>query len=140
MLGLGFTEILVILALVLILFGPDELPKMAKSLGKGLRELRKAGDDLKSTLEQEVAKIEEEPVRKPEPVPEPPPALPPPPDDPAAARAAARFAAAGIEPPNTAPATEAPKVEEVPQVKLLPPEGSVPREPAEQKQSGGESP
>src|SRR5437016_61885 len=128
MLGMSVTEILVILALVLILFGPDELPKMAKTIGKGLRDLRKAGDDLRSTFEQEVAKIEEplnEPERhKPEPVPT---ALPPAADDPAAARAAARFAAAGIEPPTTPPPAEA-KVEAQLEIKLLPPDGSVPQD------------
>lgn len=48
MFGLGFTEILVILAALLIFVGPGALPDLAKSIGKGVRELRKASQDLKS--------------------------------------------------------------------------------------------
>ena len=129
---MSITEILVILALVLVLFGPDELPKMAKTLGKGLRELRKAGDDLRGTLEQEMVKLDAEPTPRRDPEPARPEALPPVASssaDPAAARAAARFAAAGLEPPaspTAASSTPAPTPE--PEVKLIPAEGTVPRE------------
>ena len=81
------TEVIIILGLALLLLGPDQLPVLAKSLGKGLRELRKATDDLKGQFEQEIARIDTEPQRMIAPVP------PPPPDDPAAARANARTSA-----------------------------------------------
>jgi sec-independent protein translocase protein TatA len=43
MLGnLGFTEILVLGAVVLLVFGPKRLPELAKGLGKGIREFKKA--------------------------------------------------------------------------------------------------
>ncbi|NBW98298.1 twin-arginine translocase TatA/TatE family subunit [bacterium] len=43
MLGnLGFTEILVLGAIVLLIFGPKRLPELAKGLGKGIREFKKA--------------------------------------------------------------------------------------------------
>jgi sec-independent protein translocase protein TatB len=54
MFGLGFGEILIILVLALILLGPKKLPDVAKQLGKGMREFRKATDDLKGQFEREV--------------------------------------------------------------------------------------
>jgi TatA/E family protein of Tat protein translocase len=132
MLGLSMTEVVIILALALLLLGPDQLPSLAKSLGKGLREIRKATDDLKSTFEQEMVRLDETPptpeAPKPQlqPVAPPaeqlPPASAPPPADPAAARAAARRAAAGLPPASAEP----------PSLRLVPPEGTVTHEPAAQ--------
>src|SRR6185503_18606132 len=89
--GLSMTEIIIILGLALLLLGPDQLPTLAKSLGKGLRELRKATDDLKGQFEQEIARIDTEPPR-----------IAPVPDDPAAARANARTAASAPPVPENA--------------------------------------
>ena len=61
MLGMSATELVIILALALLLLGPDQLPSVAKMLGKGMREIRKATDDLKSTFEQEMVKLDDEP-------------------------------------------------------------------------------
>ena len=52
---LGSTELLFILVVALIFFGPRKLPQLAKSMGKGLAEFRKASDDFKRTWEREVA-------------------------------------------------------------------------------------
>ena len=115
--GLSMTEIIIILGLALLLLGPDQLPSLAKSLGKGLRELRKATDDLKGQFESEIARIDlnEQPQKMIAPVPPPPPDAatgpkaegekpPEPPanpaDDPAAARAAARRAAVKLVAPE----------------------------------------
>ncbi|HTP26296.1 MAG TPA: twin-arginine translocase TatA/TatE family subunit [Anaeromyxobacteraceae bacterium] len=54
MFGLGMGEILIILALALILLGPQKLPDAAKHIGKGLREFRKATEDLRSQFETEL--------------------------------------------------------------------------------------
>jgi sec-independent protein translocase protein TatB len=54
MFGLGFGEIVVILVLALVLLGPQKLPEVAKQLGKGLRDFKKASDDLKGQFEQEL--------------------------------------------------------------------------------------
>ena len=51
MFGLGPQELIVILIIALLVFGPKKLPEIGKSLGKGMREFRKATRELTSTLE-----------------------------------------------------------------------------------------
>jgi len=46
----GTPELFVIFILVLLLFGPDKLPELARQLGKGVREIRKAGNELRSQM------------------------------------------------------------------------------------------
>jgi sec-independent protein translocase protein TatB len=54
----------VIIAIVaLLLLGPDRLPEAAKTLGKGLREIRRATDDLKDQVEQEIYADPKKPAR-----------------------------------------------------------------------------
>ncbi|MDF1554901.1 MAG: twin-arginine translocase TatA/TatE family subunit [Deferrisomatales bacterium] len=53
---MGMTEILLVLALALIVIGPKKLPGLARSLGRGLAEFRRATDDLQRTIHQEVHK------------------------------------------------------------------------------------
>ncbi len=89
--SLGVPELLLIMVVALIVFGPRKLPEIGRTLGKALGEFRKATDDLKNTIEREV-RIEElkqigpsmliptESVSRSEPAaPEAPVALPPPP-------------------------------------------------------------
>jgi TatA/E family protein of Tat protein translocase len=70
--SLGATELLFILAIALIFFGPRKLPQLARSMGKGLAEFRKASDDFKRTWEREVAlettTAEEQSVMNPAPI------------------------------------------------------------------------
>ena len=53
MFGIGMPELLLILALALIVIGPKKLPDVAKAIGRGLAEFRRATDDLKNTLREE---------------------------------------------------------------------------------------
>jgi TatA/E family protein of Tat protein translocase len=55
---LGFSEMLVIFVVALLVFGPKKLPELGKSLGKGIREFRKATDELKSTWDEQVRDIQ----------------------------------------------------------------------------------
>ena len=50
MFGIGMPELLLILAVALIVVGPKKLPNLAKNLGKGLSEFRRATDEIKSSI------------------------------------------------------------------------------------------
>jgi sec-independent protein translocase protein TatA len=52
MFGIGFQEMLLILVVVLIFFGPKRLPDLAKSLGKGLAEFKKASEEVKKSIDE----------------------------------------------------------------------------------------
>jgi len=58
--SLGWQEIMVILVIALVIFGPRKLPQLGKTLGKALGEFRRATNDLKNTLEVEVHKEQEQ--------------------------------------------------------------------------------
>lgn len=59
--GLGMGEIILILVIALVVFGPRKLPELGKSLGQAMSQFRRASEDFKRTWEQEV---EVEKVRK----------------------------------------------------------------------------
>ncbi len=50
MFGIGMPELLLILVVVLIVIGPKKLPDMARALGKGLGEFRRAADEIKTAV------------------------------------------------------------------------------------------
>ena len=56
---LGFQELFVIFLVALLVFGPRKLPELGKSLGKGLREFKRATEDLKSSWEDQIREVEE---------------------------------------------------------------------------------
>jgi Tat protein translocase TatB subunit len=53
MFGIGFPELLMIMALALIVLGPKRLPDLARALGRGLSEFKRASDELKQTFADE---------------------------------------------------------------------------------------
>ena len=53
MFGIGMPELMLILALALIVIGPKKLPDIAKALGRGLAEFKRATEDLKNQIEVE---------------------------------------------------------------------------------------
>ncbi len=82
MFGIGGPELLLILAVALIVLGPKKLPELAKALGKGLAEFRRATDEIKDEfrkIEYEadsppLPSIKEDPVATPPAEENPPPA------------------------------------------------------------------
>ncbi|NIU86349.1 MAG: twin-arginine translocase subunit TatB [Nitrosopumilaceae archaeon] len=60
MFGIGTTEILIVLVIALVLLGPKEIPKIARTIGRGMRELERAKDELKESIEFEAEKDEED--------------------------------------------------------------------------------
>src|SRR5210317_706100 len=64
MLGIGMQEILIILVVALIVIGPKRLPDLARTLGKGFAEFRKAADDLQETVRMDLQKEKHEEFRQ----------------------------------------------------------------------------
>jgi len=60
MFGLGYQELLIILVIVLILFGANRLPELARSLGSSVKEFKKGVNEPKDDTTTAAAKKEEE--------------------------------------------------------------------------------
>ena len=56
--SIGMPELIIIFVIALIIFGPRKLPELGRSLGKSIGEFKRASNDLRSTLEEEI-KVEE---------------------------------------------------------------------------------
>lgn len=52
--SIGMPELIIILVIALIIFGPRKLPELGKSLGRSLSEFRRASNELRNTLEDEI--------------------------------------------------------------------------------------
>lgn len=65
MFGIGMSEMLIICGVALLVFGPKELPEIAKKIARGVREVRKASDDLRKSIDLD----DDEPPRRPKPPP-----------------------------------------------------------------------
>jgi TatA/E family protein of Tat protein translocase len=61
--SIGMPELIIILTLALIIFGPRKLPELGRSLGKSLGEFKRASNELRNTLDEEI-RIEEEKTQR----------------------------------------------------------------------------
>ena len=59
MFNIGLPELLIILAIALIVFGPNKLPELAKAVGRAMREFKKATEEVKESFEAETKDLEE---------------------------------------------------------------------------------
>jgi len=59
MFNIGLPELLIIVAIALIVFGPNKLPELAKAFGRATRELNKATEEAKESFEAETKDLEE---------------------------------------------------------------------------------
>jgi len=59
MFNIGFLELLIIVAIALIVFGPNKLPELARVFGKAMREFKKATEEIKESFEAETKGLEE---------------------------------------------------------------------------------
>lgn len=59
MFNIGFPELLIILAIALIVFGPNKLPELARAFGRAMREFKKATEEVKESFEAETRDLEE---------------------------------------------------------------------------------
>jgi sec-independent protein translocase protein TatA len=57
--SIGMPELIIILVIALIIFGPRKLPELGRSLGRSIGEFRRASNELRSTLEEEI-RVEEQ--------------------------------------------------------------------------------
>jgi len=67
--SVGVPELIIIFTIALIIFGPRKLPELGKSLGKSLAEFKRASNELKSTLDEEIRIEEQRSSRPAEPTP-----------------------------------------------------------------------
>ena len=61
--SIGMPELIVILVIALIIFGPRKLPELGRSLGKTLAEFKRTSNELRNTLEDEIRVEEQRPAQ-----------------------------------------------------------------------------
>ena len=62
MFGLSGTELAIVLVLALLLLGPSKLPELARSVGKAVRDFKRATGDIRNTVESEFYRMDQDPT------------------------------------------------------------------------------
>jgi len=62
--SIGFQELIIILSIALLIFGPKKLPEVGRSIGKALREFRRTSDEIKEKIEEEIQAEEFREIKK----------------------------------------------------------------------------
>jgi TatA/E family protein of Tat protein translocase len=62
--SIGMPELIIIFVIALIIFGPRKLPELGRSLGKSIAEFKRASNELKNTLEEEIRLEEQQQARQ----------------------------------------------------------------------------
>ncbi len=62
--SIGFPELMLILTIALLVFGPKKLPEVGRSIGKALREFRRTSDEIKEKIEEEIQASEFRDIKK----------------------------------------------------------------------------
>src|SRR5205809_4883089 len=70
MFDIGLQELVLIFVIALLVFGPKNLPQLGRSLGRAMREFRKASDEFRSTIETNLEMHEIDPPASPSPEPQ----------------------------------------------------------------------
>jgi TatA/E family protein of Tat protein translocase len=65
--SIGVPELIIILTIALIIFGPRKLPELGRSLGRSLSEFKRASNELRATLDEEIRIEEQQEQRRSEP-------------------------------------------------------------------------
>jgi TatA/E family protein of Tat protein translocase len=76
--SIGMPELIIIFVIALVIFGPRKLPELGRSLGRSLSEFKRASNELKSTLEEEI-RLDEQRTTLESSKTTPPPSVTPPP-------------------------------------------------------------
>lgn len=62
--SIGFPELLIILVIALLVFGPKKLPEVGRSLGRALKEFRKTSDEIRERIEEEIEMDEVKEIKR----------------------------------------------------------------------------
>ena len=60
--SIGMPELMIIFVIALIIFGPRKLPELGRSMGRSLSEFKRASNELRSTLDEEIRIEEQDPA------------------------------------------------------------------------------
>jgi sec-independent protein translocase protein TatA len=122
--SIGVPEIILILVIALVVFGPRRLPEIGRTVGKSLREFRKASQDLRDEFQFSLDDDDEPPM-----VPSQPPARAEAPSKPKETGSEGQAPAPGPTPPRTGTKAPSARAKPAPRTETKPPTKTAPKKP-----------